>query len=151
MIELSGLVIFDYGPCDTQDDLRCLRNRIYILWLTFSPCDKNSGERSRAHGPFCMFYLSMCASGDIKIEILNKKGEKISKLPGTAAASKKLLVELKVIWHCKFIIFLAELNVICHSKHNTFLVDFDGISQNCKYTVFLVELKVMWHCIFTYF
>ena len=40
--------------------------------------------------------------GDIKVEILNKKGEKISKLPGTAATSKKLLVELKVIWHCKY-------------------------------------------------
>ncbi|KAL3892332.1 hypothetical protein ACJMK2_004548 [Sinanodonta woodiana] len=37
--------------------------------------------------------------GDMKVEIVNKKGEKISKLPGTAAVSKKLLVELKVIWH----------------------------------------------------
>ncbi|KAJ8322368.1 hypothetical protein KUTeg_000839 [Tegillarca granosa] len=37
--------------------------------------------------------------GAIKIEILNRKREFISKLPGTAANSKKLLVELKVIWH----------------------------------------------------
>ena len=31
LIELSELVVFDYGPYDTQDDLRCLRNGIYIL------------------------------------------------------------------------------------------------------------------------
>ena len=49
----SGLVVFDYGLSDTQDGLRCLRNGIYILWLTSSPCDMNSGERFRAHGPSC--------------------------------------------------------------------------------------------------
>ena len=43
----SELVVFDYGLSDTQDALRCLRNGIYNLWLTFSPCDKNSGERFR--------------------------------------------------------------------------------------------------------
>ena len=43
-IELSELVVFDYGLSDTQDELRCLRNWIYILWLSSSPCDKYSGE-----------------------------------------------------------------------------------------------------------
>ena len=43
-IELSELVVFDYGLSDTQDGLRCLRIGIYISWLTSSPCDKNSGE-----------------------------------------------------------------------------------------------------------
>ena len=38
-------MVFDYGLSDTQDGLRRLRNGIYILWLTFSLCDKNSGER----------------------------------------------------------------------------------------------------------
>ncbi|XP_014770922.1 structural maintenance of chromosomes flexible hinge domain-containing protein 1 isoform X1 [Octopus bimaculoides] len=37
--------------------------------------------------------------GDIKVEIINKKGETIKQLPGTAPAHKKLLVELKIIWH----------------------------------------------------
>ncbi|XP_059139967.1 structural maintenance of chromosomes flexible hinge domain-containing protein 1-like [Physella acuta] len=36
--------------------------------------------------------------GDIKVEISNKKGEKISKIP-VSAGTKKLLVELKLIWH----------------------------------------------------
>ena len=48
LMELSELVVFDYGLSDTQDRLRCLRNGIYILWLTSSPCDKNLGERFRA-------------------------------------------------------------------------------------------------------
>ncbi|KAK2176980.1 hypothetical protein NP493_627g01018 [Ridgeia piscesae] len=39
--------------------------------------------------------------GAIKVEIANRKGELISKLPGAAGGtSRKLLVELKVIWHC---------------------------------------------------
>ncbi|KAK3088610.1 hypothetical protein FSP39_021256 [Pinctada imbricata] len=37
--------------------------------------------------------------GALKIQIQNKKGEFIQKLPGTASSQKKLLVELKVIWH----------------------------------------------------
>ncbi|KAH9491932.1 Structural maintenance of chromosomes flexible hinge domain-containing protein 1 [Bulinus truncatus] len=37
--------------------------------------------------------------GDIKVEICNKRGEKISKIPFSAAGTKKLLVELKLIWH----------------------------------------------------
>ncbi|CAB4024685.1 Hypothetical predicted protein, partial [Paramuricea clavata] len=37
--------------------------------------------------------------GDIKVDILNGKGESISKLPGDRG--KRLLVEMKVIWHDK--------------------------------------------------
>ncbi|KAL4217928.1 inactivation of X chromosome by DNA methylation [Mactra antiquata] len=52
--------------------------------------------------------------GDIKVEILNKKGEKISKLPGKDNASKKLLVELKVIWHAS----TGPVTIISHiSQH----------------------------------
>lgn len=41
--------------------------------------------------------------GALRIEILNKKGEAMQKLPGTShGGSKKLLVELKVILHCKY-------------------------------------------------
>ena len=39
MIELSELVFFDYGLSDNQDGLRCLRNGIYTLWITSSPCE----------------------------------------------------------------------------------------------------------------
>lgn len=36
------------------------------------------------------------------MEIINKKKEKISKIPSSAPGTKKLLVELKVIWHGEF-------------------------------------------------
>ena len=57
MIELSKLVVFDYGLSDTLDGLSCLRNGIYILWLTSSPCDKNSGNRFRGHWLSCFKLL----------------------------------------------------------------------------------------------
>lgn len=50
----------------------------------------------------CSNFFFPVISGDIKVEIINKKGETIKQLPGTAPAHKKLLVELKIIWHCKF-------------------------------------------------
>ena len=53
LVELSKLIVFGYDLDDTQDGVRCWRIGIYILWLTSSPFDKNSSERSRAHGPFC--------------------------------------------------------------------------------------------------
>ncbi|XP_071804006.1 structural maintenance of chromosomes flexible hinge domain-containing protein 1-like [Asterias amurensis] len=37
--------------------------------------------------------------GAIQIDIKNRKGESISRLPGSHLTPKKLLVELKVIWH----------------------------------------------------
>lgn len=38
-------------------------------------------------------------SGPIKVEILNKKGESMSRLP-LANNAKKLSIRLKVVWHC---------------------------------------------------
>lgn len=47
--------------------------------------------------------LNFGSIGALRIEILNKKGEAMQKLPGTShGGSKKLLVELKVILHCKY-------------------------------------------------
>ena len=43
---------------DTQDELMCLRNGIYIFRLTSSLCDKISGERSRAYGRYSFKYTS---------------------------------------------------------------------------------------------
>ena len=53
MIELSELIVFSYHLSNTQGGLSCWRNGIYILWLTVSLCDKNSGERSRTHESSC--------------------------------------------------------------------------------------------------
>ena len=52
MVELSELTDLS----DTQDGLRCWRNRIYILWLTSYPCDKISGEGSLVCGHYNFCY-----------------------------------------------------------------------------------------------
>ena len=57
--------------------------------------------------------------GDMRVEITNRKGEKISKLPaaGHMTANKKLLVELKVIWHCKYReLFHRIIFIYAHNK-----------------------------------
>lgn len=52
-------------------------------------------------------------TGALRIEILNKKGEAMQKLPGTShGGSKKLLVELKVILHCKYFSIFKLLFII---------------------------------------
>ena len=48
-------------------------------------------------------------TGDMKIEILNKRGEQINRLPGHNSNSKKLLVELKVIWHGKGVVTQLQI------------------------------------------
>ena len=58
LIKLSELVAFDYGLSDSRDRLRCLRNGIYMLWLTSSPDDNYLGERYMVHGPSCFSLLS---------------------------------------------------------------------------------------------
>ena len=45
----------------------------------------------------------------MKIEILNKRGEQINRLPGHNSNSKKLLVELKVIWHGKVVVTQLQI------------------------------------------
>jgi hypothetical protein len=61
--------------------------------------------------------------GDIKVEISNRKGELISKLPGSAA--KKLLVELKIIWHCES--WTVQTCACVESNHKMY--DFGGFLQ----------------------
>jgi len=55
----------------------------------------------------------MCLKGDIRIEISNRRGEYISKLPGSQ--QKKLFVELKLTLHGMY------RAMSFHSLHATFL------------------------------
>ena len=61
MIELSESIGFGYGlsDSDTQDGPRCWRKGIYILWLTSTTRDKDSGERSRTQEPSCMIIAEL--------------------------------------------------------------------------------------------
>ncbi|XP_053383340.1 structural maintenance of chromosomes flexible hinge domain-containing protein 1-like isoform X2 [Mercenaria mercenaria] len=63
-----------------------LPNSLEITWPEGNAVSKNQKRKTGE------------TIGDIRVEILNKKGDAVSKLPGKDNASKKLLVELKVIW-----------------------------------------------------
>ncbi|XP_020384774.2 structural maintenance of chromosomes flexible hinge domain-containing protein 1 [Rhincodon typus] len=71
-----------------EDEMARLPDKLSVTWPEGDALTTN--ESRQAGMPI----------GALRIEILNKKGETMQKLPGTShGGSKKLLVELKVIWH----------------------------------------------------
>ncbi|XP_072566865.1 structural maintenance of chromosomes flexible hinge domain-containing protein 1 isoform X1 [Paramormyrops kingsleyae] len=71
-----------------DDELAKLPDKLRVTWPEGNEWTPND---VRAAGtPF----------GPIQVEILNKKGESMTRMPGTnLSSSKKLLMELKVFWH----------------------------------------------------
>ncbi|KAM6977635.1 LOW QUALITY PROTEIN: structural maintenance of chromosomes flexible hinge domain-containing protein 1 [Aplochiton taeniatus] len=71
-----------------EDELAKLPEKLKVAWPQCNPWPQNTSQPAGTPlGPF-------------QVEILNKKGESISRMPsGSHAAAKKLLIELKVIWH----------------------------------------------------
>ena len=61
---------------------------IYLIFIYYNNLNSYSED-------ICVFYFA----GDINVEVANCKGEYITRLPGSQ--QRKLLVELKIIWHCK--------------------------------------------------
>ena len=59
LIELSEFIGFGYDLDDTQDGLRCWRNRIYILWLTPYLVTRIQVSDPGSKGHFFLF-LSFC-------------------------------------------------------------------------------------------
>ena len=57
LVELSELIGFSYDLSDTNNGLGCWRNGIYILWLSSSPRDNNSAERSMGPRPSCFCFV----------------------------------------------------------------------------------------------
>ena len=51
-IELNDLKGFDYDLSDTQDGLKCCKMGFIFL------VNKDSGERSRAHGPSVLIHIA---------------------------------------------------------------------------------------------
>ncbi|XP_036377090.1 structural maintenance of chromosomes flexible hinge domain-containing protein 1 [Megalops cyprinoides] len=71
-----------------DDELAKLPDRLKVTWPEGNEWAQM--ETRQAGTPF----------GPIQVEILNKKGESMTRMPGpNHTASKKLLIELKVIWH----------------------------------------------------
>ena len=77
------------------------------------------------------FFIPRLYLGPVKVDILNGRNESIHKLPGERM--KKLLIELKVIYHCKWIcVLLLEYLImkdvvfsVSVTKHEYYLVQFD--------------------------
>ena len=55
LIELDDLIGFGYDLSDIHELLMCWRMGFIFYGITSSPPDKDSGERSRAYGPSCLF------------------------------------------------------------------------------------------------
>ncbi|XP_042202823.1 structural maintenance of chromosomes flexible hinge domain-containing protein 1 isoform X2 [Callorhinchus milii] len=71
-----------------EDEMARLPDKLSVTWPEGD--ELNTNETRPAGVPI----------GAMRIEILNKRGDTMQKLPGTVqGGSKKLLVELKVIWH----------------------------------------------------
>ncbi|XP_030635022.1 structural maintenance of chromosomes flexible hinge domain-containing protein 1 [Chanos chanos] len=71
-----------------EEELAKLPVKLEISWPEGNPWPENS---ARPAGTLM---------GPIKVEILNKKGESMSRLPvANNSAARKLLIDLKVIWH----------------------------------------------------
>uniref|UniRef100_A0A8C9W890 Structural maintenance of chromosomes flexible hinge domain containing 1 n=1 Tax=Scleropages formosus TaxID=113540 RepID=A0A8C9W890_SCLFO len=75
--------------------------------------------------------------GPIQVEILNKKGEPMMRMPGpNSSASKKLLVELKVVWHSP----KGDVETNCHTcqhggKWPYWFKTMENLSNLGKYTL----------------
>uniref|UniRef100_A0A671KC72 Structural maintenance of chromosomes flexible hinge domain-containing protein 1-like n=1 Tax=Sinocyclocheilus anshuiensis TaxID=1608454 RepID=A0A671KC72_9TELE len=75
--------------------------------------------------------------GPIKVEILNKKGDSVSRLP-VAGTTKKLLIELKVIWHSPKGDVQTNSYIGAHSsKWEYWFKSMGNLSKLGKYTLHL--------------
>ncbi|XP_016099444.1 structural maintenance of chromosomes flexible hinge domain-containing protein 1 [Sinocyclocheilus grahami] len=75
--------------------------------------------------------------GPIKVEILNKKGDPVSRLP-VAGTTKKLLIELKVIWHSPKGDVQTNSYIGAHSsKWEYWFKSMGNLSKLGKYTLHL--------------
>ncbi|XP_055489430.1 structural maintenance of chromosomes flexible hinge domain-containing protein 1 [Leucoraja erinacea] len=86
-----------------EDEMARLPDKLSVTWPEGD--ELNANDRRPAGRPI----------GALRIEILNKKGETMQKLPGTShGGSKKLLVELKVICHSS----TGDKDIVSHiSQH----------------------------------
>ncbi|XP_066536910.1 structural maintenance of chromosomes flexible hinge domain-containing protein 1 [Hoplias malabaricus] len=73
--------------------------------------------------------------GPIQVEILNKKRETISRLP--VANAKKLLIELKVIWHSPKGDVQTNSHIGMHSKWEYWFKVMENLNKLGKYTLLL--------------
>ncbi|MCI4377610.1 hypothetical protein PGIGA_G00205450 [Pangasianodon gigas] len=85
-----------------ENELDKLPNKLRVAWPEGNPWpDKAIQPAGTPMGP-------------IQVEILNKKGETMSRLPVSSVNSKKLQIELKVVWHSPN----GDIKTNCHTGVN---------------------------------
>ncbi|KAF5895762.1 structural maintenance of chromosomes flexible hinge domain-containing protein 1, partial [Clarias magur] len=75
--------------------------------------------------------------GPIQVEILNKKGEKMSRLPGCSVNTKKLQIDLKVFWHSPTGKVQTNSHTGVHSKWEYWFRKMENLNKRGKYTLHL--------------
>ncbi|KAF4110537.1 hypothetical protein G5714_007568 [Onychostoma macrolepis] len=108
-----------------EDELAKLPDRLRVTW----PEGNTWGENDARPAGTPM--------GPIKVEILNKKGDSMSRLP-VAGTTKKLLIELKVIWHSPKGDVQTNSHIGVHSsKWEYWFKPMENLSKLGKYTLHL--------------
>uniref|UniRef100_A0A8B9H6L9 Structural maintenance of chromosomes flexible hinge domain containing 1 n=1 Tax=Astyanax mexicanus TaxID=7994 RepID=A0A8B9H6L9_ASTMX len=118
-------------------------SREFTIWL------KECHERFDKQVCVCVcvcVYLCFClpscsVSGPIQVHILNKKGETMSRLPVSNINAKKLLMELKVIWHSPKGDVQTNSHICMHStKWEFWFKVMENLNKLGKYTLCLQTL-----------
>uniref|UniRef100_A0A672P472 Structural maintenance of chromosomes flexible hinge domain containing 1 n=1 Tax=Sinocyclocheilus grahami TaxID=75366 RepID=A0A672P472_SINGR len=108
-----------------EDELAKLPDQLRVTWPEGNAWAEN--EARPAGTPM----------GPIKVEILNKKGDSMSRLP-VAGTTKKLLMELKVIWHSPKGDVQTNSHIGVHSsKWEYWFKPMENLSKLGKYTLHL--------------
>ncbi|XP_059395011.1 structural maintenance of chromosomes flexible hinge domain-containing protein 1 [Carassius carassius] len=108
-----------------EDELAKLPDQLRLTWPEGNAWTEN--EARPAGTPM----------GPIKVEILNKKGDSMSRLP-VAGTTKKLLIELKVVWHSPKGDVQTNSHIGIHSsKWEYWFKSMENLSKLGQYTLHL--------------
>uniref|UniRef100_A0A8B9H2U2 Structural maintenance of chromosomes flexible hinge domain containing 1 n=1 Tax=Astyanax mexicanus TaxID=7994 RepID=A0A8B9H2U2_ASTMX len=104
-------------------------------------CTEKPSVQSLQLRNLCFCLPSCSVSGPIQVHILNKKGETMSRLPVSNINAKKLLMELKVIWHSPKGDVQTNSHICMHStKWEFWFKVMENLNKLGKYTLCLQTL-----------
>ncbi|XP_017327848.1 structural maintenance of chromosomes flexible hinge domain-containing protein 1 isoform X1 [Ictalurus punctatus] len=75
--------------------------------------------------------------GPIKVEILNKKGETMSRWPVSSGNSRKFMIDLKVVWHSPDKAITTNSHIGVHSKWEYWFRPMENLNKLGTYTLHL--------------
>ncbi|XP_076829513.1 structural maintenance of chromosomes flexible hinge domain-containing protein 1 isoform X2 [Brachyhypopomus gauderio] len=109
-----------------EDELAKLPDQLRIKWPEGNPWPEKAVQPAGT------------PMGPIQVEILNKKGESMSRLPVANVNAKKLLIDLKVIWHSPKGDIQTNSHIGVHSpKWEYWFKVMENLNKLGKYTLHL--------------